>query len=155
MNYPKVAPLLVIFTAALIIAACQPSEPEVPTAPANQEESSTSETQLVEMGGDGEVGVDGDIQSISVSTNYLSPAGPEDVAFTLVVDSSGTIVEAQTEVLGKAPISIMRQESFAEELPTVLVGKQLSELTEVDRVGGSSLTTAAFNEALAEFKAQI
>ncbi|MEX0896187.1 MAG: hypothetical protein WDZ94_04640 [Patescibacteria group bacterium] len=154
MKYPKVAPLLVIFTAALIVAACQPSEPEIPTPPStpdNQEETSSGETQLTELGGE----PDGDVQSVSVNTEYLSPAGPENVGFTLTIDSAGIITEAQTEVLGKAPTSIMRQESFAEELPSVVVGKQLSELTEVDRVGGSSLTTAAFNEALAEFQAQI
>jgi hypothetical protein len=77
------------------------------------------------------------------------------VGFTLVVDNNGVITDAQTEVMGVAPTSKMRQESFAKELPKVVVGKKLADLTKVDRVGGSSLTTGAFNAALAKLKAQL
>lgn len=94
-------------------------------------------------------------KTLSTTTSYQSPAGEEQVGFSLTVDQNGVITDAETEVLGKAPTSVMRQESFAEEFPSVLVGKKLSELESVDRIGGSSLTTEAFNEAIDDLRAQI
>lgn len=90
-----------------------------------------------------------------VETSYQSPGGEEKVAFSLIVDREGIITDATTEVLGKNPTTIMRQESFAKDFPAALKGKKLSALTEVDRIGGSSLTTGAFNAALDDLKAQI
>lgn len=94
-------------------------------------------------------------QELKTETSYVSPAGEEKVAFSLTVDSTGTIVGANTVVMGKAPISIMRQESFAKEFPTILVGKSINDIEKVDRIGGSSLTTGAFNEALTTLKSQL
>lgn len=93
-------------------------------------------------------------KTVQLETEYQSPAGPEKVAFSLEVDAAGTIVAANTTVLGKAPTSIMRQEKFKAELPAAVVGKKLADLTQLDRVGGSSLTTGAFNAALDKLKAQ-
>lgn len=86
---------------------------------------------------------------------YTTPAGEEKVAFVVYVDANGVVTDAETTIGAKAPTSVMRQKSFAAELPTVLKGKKLSELTKIDRVGGSSLTTGAFNKALTDLKAQI
>lgn len=92
---------------------------------------------------------------VSTTANYQSPAGPEEVGFSLVVDADGTIVEASTTVLAKSPISKMRQESFSENFSAAVGGKKLADLGAIDRVGGSSLTTGAFNQALQDLQAQI
>ena len=92
-------------------------------------------------------------KEVMVKTSYQNPAGADDVRFTLVVDAAGTIVDAKTDVLAIHDISMKRQTAFAEGFTAAVKGKKLSELTAIDRVGGSSLTTKAFNESLAELKA--
>jgi hypothetical protein len=96
-------------------------------------------------------------RTVSVKTSYTdpSPEGTEQVGFTLELDASGVITGAITEVLAIDPIGKMRQESFAKNLPAAIVGKKLSEIDKIDRVGGSSLTTGAFNKSLADLKAQM
>jgi len=94
-------------------------------------------------------------KQVSVRTHYNNPGGGDDVAFTLSVDSDGIITSATTDVLAVNPTSQMRQQAFAADFPQALVGKKLSELALIDRVGGSSLTTGAFNAALVELKAGI
>ena len=94
-------------------------------------------------------------KTATVNTQYSNPGGKDYVSFTIAVDGSGVITKAETGVLAVNPISKTRQESFAAGLPAVLVGKKLSDVTKIDRVGGSSLTTNAFNEALSGLKAQI
>lgn len=95
------------------------------------------------------------VRMATIKTNYKNPGGSDYVAFTLRVDEKGTITEAKTEILAVNPTSKMRQEAFAAALPQVLVGKDLSTLSKIDRVGGSSLTTGAFNASLDALKAQL
>jgi predicted NUDIX family NTP pyrophosphohydrolase len=94
-------------------------------------------------------------KSLSTVATYTDPSGEVKVGFTVVIDQNGTIVDATTEVLGTNDITKIRQNAFAEEFPTAVKGKKLSELTAIDRVGGSSLTTKAFNDSLTVLKAQI
>jgi hypothetical protein len=95
------------------------------------------------------------MRELSVSTSYKSPAGEDKVGFTVVVDQDNVIIDVKTSVLTEHEISKKRQESFAAEIPSVLKGKKLSELAKIDRVGGSSLTTGAFNNSLEQLKAQL
>lgn len=138
-----------ILTSALLFTACQlqPTTPTPTPTPAVQEETVSASPEVMTQ--------ETSANTAQTETSYMSPAGEEKVGFTIVVDDQGIITDAQTTVLAKAPTSVMRQESFAKELPTVLVGKELASLTQVDRVGGSSLTTGAFNAALDELKSQI
>lgn len=92
---------------------------------------------------------------VTDATSYSNPGGSDEVSFTVTVDGAGVITKAETGVLAKNPTSKMRQESFAAALPAAIVGKKLSELSNIDRVGGSSLTTNAFNASLAKLKSQI
>jgi|SRR6185369_3362534 len=95
------------------------------------------------------------VRSATVKTRYNNPSGSDEIGFTLGIDDKGTITEAKTDVLAANPTSKMRQEAFAAALPSVLVGKDISTLKEVDRVGGSSLSTAAFNSSISALKAQL
>lgn len=92
-------------------------------------------------------------QKLRTQVTYQDPSGETSIAFALIVDSNGIIVDAPTELLATNPIALKRQEAFAAELPAFVKGKKLSELTAIDRVGGSSLTTKAFNDALVTLKA--
>lgn len=94
-------------------------------------------------------------KAVTVKTSYKNPAGDDEVGFTLYVDSTSMIVDAKTEILAIHDISKKRQTAFADGLPMAVKGKKLSELTAIDKVGGSSLTTKAFNDALTQLKAQI
>lgn len=87
-------------------------------------------------------------RKISVRTSYETPAGSNDIGFSVVVDAGDIIRDASVEVLATHEISRMRQQSFAKELPEILKGKKLHELQALDLVGESSLTTKAFNESL-------
>lgn len=94
------------------------------------------------------------MKEFSVTKMYQSPAGGDEIRFTIDVDTSGVIMAAKTGILATNDISKQRQETFAAGLPTVIVGKKLLDLMAIDKVGGSSLTTTAFNEALGDLKAQ-
>lgn len=160
MTAKTTALIAFVLVSSLLVAACVPgqdtgvsntsdSTTQMSTTPSASPES--IETAALEN--ESQATADG--ETVTTQTTYMSPGGEEAVRFTLVVDEDGVIEEATTDVLAKSPTSILRQTSFAEAFPTVLVGKKLSELTNVDRIGGSSLTTAAFNKSLADLQAQI
>lgn len=94
-------------------------------------------------------------KSVTAKTSYKNPSGEDAVGFTLSVDAMGTIVDAKTDILATNDISKKRQTAFAEGLPAAVKGKKLSELSSIDKVGGSSLTTKSFNDALAQLKSQL
>ncbi len=97
----------------------------------------------------------GAAQSVSAKISYKNPSGEDEVGFTLVVDSLGVITDAKTDVLATNEISKKRQAAFADGLPAAVQGKKLSELASIDKVGGSSLTTKAFNDSLATLKSSL
>lgn len=94
-------------------------------------------------------------RKLSVKTHYNNPGGGDDVAFAVLVNGNGVITAAETEVLAQNGISITRQKSFAEAFPATVIGKKLADLAPLDRVGGSSLTTNAFNASLPELKSKL
>jgi hypothetical protein len=57
--------------------------------------------------------------------------------------------------LGTNDITKVRQTAFAVDFAEAVKGKKIAELTAIDRVGGSSLTTKAFNDSLDELRAQL
>lgn len=138
----KLLPIIGIAVIAIVVIGLKMTQP---TKPTNTMMKAAAPSQMAEV----QTG-----KVTQVETEYQSPAGPEKVAFVLTLDDSGTITKADTTIMAKAPISVTRQEKFKAELPTVVVGKKLADLTKLDRVGGSSLTTNAFNDALAKLKAQ-
>ncbi len=94
-------------------------------------------------------------KKLTSKTEYQNPSGKDEVGFNVMVNSEGVVTGVTVDVLAVNEISKKRQEAFAAELPQVLVGKKLAELAPVDRVGGSSLTTNAFNMSLVELKANL
>jgi uncharacterized protein with FMN-binding domain len=88
------------------------------------------------------------------TADYQSPNGTEtiDVALTLEND----IIEKIT-VTGKSvspsPEVLRFQGEFEDGISAVVTGKNIDEL-DVHRVGGSSLTSSGFNEAIGQIKAK-
>jgi hypothetical protein len=81
----------------------------------------------------------------SDSVSYTNPGGSDEVGFSLTTDDSGIVTNVEVEVKATNSTSVNRQMSFKSALSGEVVGKPLEGLR-VDRVGGSSLTTRAFNE---------
>jgi len=85
------------------------------------------------------------------SADYQAPSGTEtvDVTITLVDD-----VITAVDVTGHAsdPQAKVHQGEFASGIAAVVVGKSIDEI-QVDKVGGSSLTSGGFNAAVELIKA--
>ena len=94
-------------------------------------------------------------KTLTYKTSYTNPSGSDEVGFSVMVDANGMVTGVKVDVLAVNGISKNRQTAFATDLPQVITGKKFSELAPIDRVGGSSLTTGAFNAALPELKAQL
>lgn len=151
-----------VVASAVILSACQPNSETAPaadTTPTPVMETSSVPSSSPAMSPAALPGQPGAMapasKTVSFATNYQSPAQLEQVSFNITVDENGVITDAKTDVLAVHPTSVMRQNAFAKDFPTALKGKKLAELTQVDRIGGSSLTTGAFNKALTELKAQL
>ena len=94
-------------------------------------------------------------KQISATQTYRDPSGEEQVTFMLTLDKAGLITEAASTVLAENPIAVKRQTAFRDGFSAAVVGKKLRDLSRIDVVSGSSLTTGAFNAALASLKAQL
>jgi hypothetical protein len=95
------------------------------------------------------------IKEINAVVEYPVPKGKEKLRFTLYLDSNNNIIDVKiTDLINTTEVN-ENLVKFNEGLAVVIKGKKLNELNNVDRVGTSSLTTNAFNSALAELKAQI
>lgn len=78
------------------------------------------------------------------TVQYTSPAGPEEIGVNLSVEN-GVVKSVDVEVKATNSTSVNRQLSFKNSLQSAIVGKPLTGL-QVDRVGGSSLTSRAFDQ---------
>lgn len=94
-------------------------------------------------------------KTVSVQKEYQNPAGIDRVGFSLVVDKDDVIIDTAVDILASHETSVERQSAFSKELPEALKGKKLTDLEFIDTVGGSALTTNAFNDSLEDLKSQL
>jgi len=94
-------------------------------------------------------------REVSTVATYESPDGMDKVRFTIGLDAGGRVVSVKSTDALKADSVSDSLVKFSTGLLLVIRGKKLSELTAVDRIGKSSLTTAAFNASLPALKAQL
>jgi hypothetical protein len=80
---------------------------------------------------------------------YTTPAGSDSIEFSLTIDN-GVITSVMVTPKAENGISKMRQESFSKAISSEVVGKKIADL-HLSAVGGSSLTTGAFNQFIAKF----
>lgn len=90
---------------------------------------------------------------VSAEVTYEVPEASltHHVKFTLLLDDAGAITEAKMVELPKEESS-EKQKEFGQNLTIMVKGKKLTELTQVDKVGKSTLTTDAFNSVIDELK---
>lgn len=84
--------------------------------------------------------------------DYISPAGPQgiSVAVQLKDDTVAWVMVTPRTFIGE-PAEF--QNKFAKAAPDEVVGRDVDTIT-VSRLAGASLTSDAFNQALADIKAQ-
>ena len=86
------------------------------------------------------------------TADYQSPNGTETIKVTLTLESDVvTDVEVEGKSVDPSPEVERYQGEFEDGIAEEVVGKNLDELS-VDRVGGSSLTSGGFNEAVEQIK---
>ena len=85
------------------------------------------------------------------SADYQSPNGTEEVEVTVTL-ADGVITAVEVVGDGDNPNSKRYQGEFADGIGDVVVGKNIDEIS-VDKVAGSSLTSAGFNDAIDAIKA--
>ncbi len=83
------------------------------------------------------------------TVTYVTPAGSDSVEFSVTV-ADGVVTAASATPKAANDISKMRQAAFAGEISSKVVGMKKSDLN-LAAVGGSSLTTAAFNAFIQTF----
>jgi hypothetical protein len=87
----------------------------------------------------------------SATGTYDTPGGTESVGVKITVASNiVTALEVTNE--GVSPNAKVYQDKFASGIDAVVVGKNLNAI-KVDKVAGSSLTSAGFTNALTTIKA--
>ncbi len=82
-----------------------------------------------------------------VSTqDYQSPNGTETIDVTITL-SKDIIIAVDVVGHGTSPDSKLHQKQFRDGIADVVVGKDIDDI-DVHKVGGSSLTSEGFNEAV-------
>lgn len=95
------------------------------------------------------------LRQVSAEVSYDTPGDYQDhLRFVVTVDKDGIIQEVATfdAETGEMP---EKKKEFNDQVNVILKGKKLSELTTIDKVGKSSMTTDAFNKALPELKEKL
>ena len=86
------------------------------------------------------------------TADYQSPNGTETIKVTLTLESDVvTDVEVEGKSVDPSPEVEQHQAEFEDGIAGEVVGKNIDEL-DVHRVGGSSLTSSGFNEAVEQIK---
>jgi uncharacterized protein with FMN-binding domain len=111
--------------------------------------SGSSDTGVDESADTSAEYADGDY---SAEGDYVSPAGPSTVLVEITIQNDSvaavTVTPEQTDPTAKG-----FQTQFANGIADIIVGRDIDILA-VTRVGGSSLTSGGFNDALAKIKAE-
>lgn len=90
--------------------------------------------------------------SYEATGDYVSPAGPSQVTVELTL-ADDVVTDVTVMPLATDPTSKGFQTQFADGIAAAVVGQDIDSLT-VSRVGGSSLTSGGFNDALEQIKAE-
>jgi uncharacterized protein with FMN-binding domain len=84
--------------------------------------------------------------------DYVSPAGPSRVTVELTI-ADDLVTDVTVTPLATDPTSKGFQTQFADGISAAIVGQDIDTLN-VSRIGGSSLTSGGFNDALEQIKAE-
>ncbi len=116
--------------------------------PMNEERSVVEEPVANDQGE-----VEGQFREIAANASFTAPSGDHIDRFSLFLDANGEVRGVKvTDTLEPGSAHEKHLAEFSEGLLIKIKGMKLSEIEPVDRIGSSSLTTTAFNNALAELK---
>ena len=90
--------------------------------------------------------------TFTVASDYRSPGGQDSIDVTLTLTGS-VVTDATLQEHPSNPKSQEYQDAFAAAYRPLVVGKRLNQI-QLDRVSGASLTTGAFNNAIAQIETQ-
>lgn len=102
---------------------------------------------------DDEVEAVAEYRELTDTVTFAYPGGEHNVKFVFSIDEAGVITNIQGADID--PENPGRIADFVATVNEQLVGKPLSELEAVDKVGTASLTTEAFNRSVANVQAQL
>jgi hypothetical protein len=124
-----------------------PTEPAAPTEPVVTEtepsREATEETPVASTGG-----------TFTASASYLTPARTShDIDVTLTVDATGIITAAEVVYDKGEGFSNGHQERFDGAYRAAVIGQSIDTVS-LSRVGGASLTSKGFNDAIAQIRAE-
>ncbi len=92
-------------------------------------------------------------KTISFTETYKTPAGTDEATFSFVVDATNTIQGITvTTPASTNPVSTKYIAGFDTNIRAKIVGVKVADLTNLDTLGGSSLTPVAYNTALSRLK---
>lgn len=94
------------------------------------------------------------LREVSAEVSYDTSGDYQDhLRFVVTLDKAGVIQKVMTldAETGEVP---EKKKEFNDQVNVILKGKKLSELKAIDKVGKSSLTTTAFNDALKELQSK-
>jgi uncharacterized protein with FMN-binding domain len=111
------------------------------------ESTDTGTTDTTETDTTGGTYTDGEY---SATADYQSPNGTETIDVTLSLED-GVITAVEVTGDGDNPNSKQYQSKFAGGIAAEVVGVSIDDIS-VDKVAGSSLTSAGFNDAVDEIK---
>lgn len=94
-------------------------------------------------------------KKVSALATYMVTEDKQDsLKFVVTVDKDGIITDLAV-LDAKTDKAVEKKKDFDEKASVIIVGKKLSELSAIDNVAKSSLTTKAFNGVIDELKAQL
>lgn len=94
-------------------------------------------------------------KKVSAVVKYMATEDKEDeLRFVLTLDKQGNITEVTTLDAKTNEVS-EKKKPFNQQVSVMIVGKKLSELSAIDNVAKSTLTTKAFNSVVDQLKAQL
>ncbi|MFZ2255365.1 MAG: hypothetical protein WAW59_04875 [Patescibacteria group bacterium] len=157
MKKNLIVPVLLLATSPFVVS-CTKSPTDMPPPPpvTGATETVTPETPVVpvetvtQSGTTATETVTPMALTRTETVTYASPASPQDPVEFSVTVTDGVITAASATPKSDNDISKMRQAAFAAEVSTKVVGKKAADL-DVDVIGGSSLTTAAFETFVHSF----
>ena len=129
------------------LAACSSPAPTAPDTGTETDNGTETDSGTDSGAGTGAY-TDG---TYTESGSYQAPSGTETVDVTITL--AGDVITA-VEVVGEAtdPQAKLHQGEFIDGISAVVVGKNIDDI-QVDKVGGSSLTSGGFNKAVDAIKA--
>lgn len=94
------------------------------------------------------------VNTFTADVSYLTPARTShDMKVSLTVDNAGVVTDANIIYDNGDGFSNGHQERFDKAYKTEVIGKSLENIS-LSRVGGASLTSGGFNEAVAKIRAE-